>query len=162
MFKWLLSKLFALIPGVGPILQGIADGIAFVLKNILWFAAIFGVAAILIFYNHATVTKLHQDATIAAQQVKLNDAAAEKAKDEADKQLLSNAINKLKDSQTKIDTLVEASKHVAQGQTIIEDTIHNVPVTLSDKPFTDPGLSTRIDIMRNYQQSAYPLPASTK
>ena len=121
--------------------------LSFVWKNVLWFVAL-GLM-IFIFLQHD-----HNQVIIAAQALQLQDAKNAAASAAASNKALADALNNEKIDQANIDNFMNKYKNTVQNQTTIEETIQNVPVKNTDRPFvTDPGLVTRVGIMRHAQES---------
>lgn len=140
----MISFLIGLLPA-GPIW----NIIKFILQNILWFILIGAILYGAFTLNNINASHIKDQAAIAAA-AKQHDQDVQYEKD------LKDAINKMKQDQNNINTINNAANSIDQAQINVEGKIHNVIVKESAPPFSDPGLLSRVGIMRLYQEGHAP------
>jgi predicted RNase H-like nuclease (RuvC/YqgF family) len=69
---------------------------------------------------------------------------------------LSDQAVQIKQNQDNLDTGTKIQSGIKTHQQTTKEKMNNVQVKLVDKPFTDPGLSTRASILRQHQDSTFP------
>ncbi len=113
------------------------------LKNYWIYIAVAGVIFFLVEKWNIMESTITKDKTEISQLHTQNDALTKQAAE-----IQVNVANQDVGSQQKIV--------VTTRQTQTKEKMNNVQVKLIDKPFTDPGLSSRASILRQHQDSTYP------